>query len=451
MDASSTPTTDKNIDLVTLGRNSIFALGLLISGTALTYLIQVLFARWMGKTEYGMYEYAMTFALLLAIPTSLGFPNAVVRLVNEYRVKREWSLLRGLLATSWLLTIGMGLGICLAGTAIVICLDRDYLLPYIAILSVGIWLIPLQALVQLQEDMARGFDSISLAYIPTKIFWPLLLLAGGFLLWRDRSSLTGISAISIALGTLLAIVSLQAGLLWFKFNRTIPPETSVYIPWTWLKVALPLLLYRGFREMLAQTDILMLGSLIDAASVGLYSAAAKTSLWINIILKAFVFVVAPTFTILHLQGDRLAFQNLVSRVTFWMFAVSFLVGTIFIFFSQSLLGLFGSEFPSVSPTLKVLTLGQLFDAACGCVGNILAMTGYQNHLMKVSGYTALINLGLNAILIPFWGLLGASFSTTLSLIIWNIWLTIVVIRNLQINPTIFPDWILFFDKSHSSI
>lgn len=447
MDASSTPTTDKTIDLVTLGRNSIVSLGLLISGTALTYLIQVLFARWMGKTEYGMYEYAMTFALLLAIPTGLGFPNAVVRLVNEYRIKQEWALLRGLLATSWSLTIVMGLGICVAGTGIITLLDRYHSIPYAAILSIGIWLIPLQALVQLQEDMARGVDSISLAYTPTKILWPLLLLAGGFLLWRDPSSLNSISAISIALATLLAIVGLQAGLLWFRFNREIHPEAPVYIPWTWLKVALPLLLYRGFREMLAQTDILMLGSLIDAASVGLYSAAAKTSLWINIILKAFVFVVAPAFTILHLQGDRLAFQHLVSRVTLWMFAVSFFVGSIFILLSQPVLGLFGSEFLSVSLILKVLTLGQLFDAACGCVGNILAMTGYQNNLMRVSGYTALINLGLNAILIPFWGLLGAAFSTTLSLMIWNIWLTIIVVRNLQVNPTIFPDFILFLNKS----
>ncbi|MFB2939484.1 flippase [Aerosakkonemataceae cyanobacterium BLCC-F154] len=436
MTQSSLTQTENSIRIVTLAKSSAIALTLQFAGVALAYLVQVFLARWMGKTEYGIYEYVITWTLLLAVPASLGLPRAVVRFINEYRVKQEWGLLRGLLLGSWQLTVGTGLFLGLLGTGLIFLFNHYYQFSYAPVLLIGIWLVPLQGLVLLQEDMARGAEDIVLAYTPTKVIWPILVLVGGFLLWH-RDILNSVSMTEVALGTLLGAIAFQACLVWFKFDGEIEIAAPIYTPGAWLKVSLPLLLYRAFREILVQTDILMLGSFVGVAAVGIYSPASKTALWVSFVLQAINIVVAPAFAILHTQGDRAELQKVISTVTVWIFWSSIAIGLTLIVFAKPLLAIFGPEFTEAHWALKILVIGQLVNALSGSVGNLLSMTGYQNQLMLVSGCTALINLVLNAIAIPIWGTVGAALTTAVTLSIWNIWLAVIVIRNLEVNPTVF--------------
>ena len=117
---------------------------------------------------------------------------------------------------------------------------------------------------------------------------------------------------------------------------------------------------------------------------------------------------------------------------------------------KPLLAIFGPEFTEAHWALKILVIGQLVNALSGSVGNLLSMTGYQNQLMLVSGCTALINLVLNAIAIPLWGTVGAALTTALTLSIWNVWLAMIVIRNLEVNPTVFSNLGLGTNQSRVS-
>ena len=450
MTQTSLAQTENSIQIISLAKSSVIALTLQLAGVTLAYLVQVFLARWMGKTEYGIYEYVITWSLLLAVPASLGLPRAVVRFINEYRVKQEWGLLRGLVLGSWQLTIGMGLFLGVLGTGLIFLVNHYYQFSYAPVLLIGIWLVPLQGLVLLQEDLARGAENIILAYTPTKVIWPMLVLFGGFFLWHDQHILGSISMTEIALGTLLGIIAIQAGLVWFKFHGDIVATDPIYTPKAWLKVSLPLLLYRAFRELLVQTDILMLGSFVGAAAVGIYSPASKTALWVSFVLQAINIVVAPAFAILHTQGERAELQKVISIVTVWIFWSSIAIGVTLMIFAKPLLAIFGPEFTEAHWALKILVIGQLVNALSGSVGNLLSMTGYQNQLMLVSGCTALINLVLNAIAIPLWGTVGAALTTALTLSIWNVWLAMIVIRNLEVNPTVFSNLGLGTNQSRVS-
>lgn len=180
MTTRSLSETQSSIELDVLAKNSVTILSLQAAGVTLTYLVQIFLARWMGKTEYGIYEYVISWSLVLAIPASLGLPRAVLRFISEYRVREEWGELWGLLLTSWQFTVGVGLLLCLGATEVISFLDSHHNFSYAPVLLVGIWLVPLQALIQLQEDMARGADNIPLAYGPSKVLWPLFLLGSGF-------------------------------------------------------------------------------------------------------------------------------------------------------------------------------------------------------------------------------------------------------------------------------
>jgi O-antigen/teichoic acid export membrane protein len=106
-------------------------------------------------------------------------------------------------------------------------------------------------------------------------------------------------------------------------------------------------------------------------------------------------------------------------------------------FTQPVLSIFGSDFITANWTLKILVIGRLVDALCGSVGSLMVMTGHQNKSLPVFGWCALMNIVLNAITIPYLGMVGAAIATSITMITWNIWLSVLVIKYVKVNPSIF--------------
>ena len=118
----------------------------------------------------------------------------------------------------------------------------------------------------------------------------------------------------------------------------------------------------------------------------------------------------------------------------------FLIGLgvlIFLFlFKTQLISLFNIDY-NVIITSYLTAIGLSFVyAMTGAVGLILQMTGKQNVQMYVSIFALIANVLLNIILIPIYGLLGAIFSTYLSLILLNITLSVIVKKEFGIRTII---------------
>ncbi|QSV54567.1 MAG: oligosaccharide flippase family protein [Dolichospermum sp. UKL201] len=71
--------TESNVKINALAKNSIVIITLKIVEIILAYLVQFFLVRWMGTEEYGIYEYVISWSLVLAIPVSFGLPRAVLR------------------------------------------------------------------------------------------------------------------------------------------------------------------------------------------------------------------------------------------------------------------------------------------------------------------------------------------------------------------------------------
>lgn len=437
MTQTSLSPTQESFNLSVLVRDVKVALILKFAGLTLTYLVQVFLARWMGKTEYGIYEYVISWSLLIAIPAGLGLPRTVLRLISEYQIKQEWGRLRGIVGGSWLLTVLASFLICIASTGLILLLNYYYSFAYATPLLLGIWLVPLQALMQLQLETARGMKDVTLAYGPSEVIWPVLVICSGWFLWEKNHSLASTTALPMATLMLAIALLFQFGLLWSKLNAEIEATTPVYCYREWISIALVLLLQVGFKIILTQTDIVMVGSLMGPEQAGIYSAAVKTAMWEAFVLQTVNIVVAPVFTALYTQGDRQGLQNLVSKVTVWIFWSSLAIATILITFAQPVMGLFGSEFVVAHWQLKILVVGQMVNALCGSVNLLMVMTGHQNKTIGVYSYAVLINVVLNGILIPFFGSIGAAIATSLTMVLWNIWLSVLVVRNVGIYSSVF--------------
>ena len=78
-----------------------------VISAALAYLSQILLARWMGGSDYGVYVYVWTWVLLLGSMMDFGISASAQKIIPEYRTRGEHALLRGFLSGSRWMTFAV--------------------------------------------------------------------------------------------------------------------------------------------------------------------------------------------------------------------------------------------------------------------------------------------------------------------------------------------------------
>ena len=152
-----------------------------VAAAMLAYGSQVLFARWMGTFEFGIYVYVWTWVLLIGQSLDLGLATAAQRFIPEYRERKLFALLRGYVSASRWLAVGIAIGVS-ALCAGLVRLLRPWLDDYTVIpLYLACVSLPAYALSNVQDGISRSHDWVALGIMPTYIFRQILLtiLMGG--------------------------------------------------------------------------------------------------------------------------------------------------------------------------------------------------------------------------------------------------------------------------------
>src|ERR1700677_768510 len=90
-----------------------------VISAALAYLSQILLARWMGGSDYGVYVYVWTWVLLLGSIMDFGTSSSAQKIIPEYRTRGELALLRGFLCGSRWMTFAISTAVSILLAAIV--------------------------------------------------------------------------------------------------------------------------------------------------------------------------------------------------------------------------------------------------------------------------------------------------------------------------------------------
>ena len=418
-----------------LARGAGIGLALQAAGAGIAFVMQLCLARWLGATAYGGYTYVVAWSGILAIAAGLGFPTLVLRLLPDYSLREDWARVRGVLSFSLVGTVLIGALIALLGITLALSLgwQNRRSAPDTVI---GFVLVPLLAVMALQQETVRSFRRIGLAYAPSLVLRPSLVIVGAACVVAFGRRLDSSVALALTIGATVVALGLQA---WW-FRRALDPVVwsarPVHERCIWLKQALPLLLVSGFIVIIEQTDIVMVGAIRGDRAAGLYGAAAKTASLVGLILIAANTVGAPMFSALFAQDRRQDLQQLVSTITAWAFWPSCFLSIILATCAPLVLTTFGHGFASAEWQLRVLLIGQIANAAAGSVGWLMLLSGRQKVTARVYGWVALIHVVLLAVLTPVFGTIGAAAATTLTMSLWNVWLHAAVIRHLGIHPSI---------------
>ncbi|MFV1982864.1 MAG: polysaccharide biosynthesis C-terminal domain-containing protein [Thiohalomonadales bacterium] len=404
-----------------------------VLGAGVLYISHILLARWMGNSEFGIYAYAWVWLTVLGVIAPFGLNIAVVRFLPDYLSKKKWRRVIGVIRHSQLFVLCSSL-ILTALAMLTVYTTRSWIPDYyITPLYIAFASIPIIAYIDLYEGMSRSFNWIKLAFTPSYILLPTALILLIIVIIVAGITPTASIALSVVFIAAILALMLQVWIFHRKIHTIVPQSKPVYHSLHWLRNALPFLLVDVFYLVLANTDIILLGKYMEPDKIAIYYAAVKTSNLILFILFAVSAISATKFSELYAQKKHQQLSELYYGSVRWTLLPALIASVILFLAGKLLLSFFGPAFVDGYVVLVILTIGILFKSAVGPIDLLLNMTENQKPCAVVFGYSAGLNIILNLTLIPYFGLIGAAFATTLSVVVSTVWLAALTKKNLNIH------------------
>lgn len=419
-------------------RNAGISLSVRMASIAAGFLAQLVLARVLGVSEFGLYTYVWSWMLVLAILGKFGGDIAAVRYVGTYRTSQDGAHLKGyvrlVIATSLVASIAAAsaAGLLLARFGKYVHIEPSVAEGLMAVL----YILPIYALVMVQTGILRGVERIFEALLTQNLLLQLGILLFIWLYYNFNSSTpTAITAIWASGIAALATAVIQLAIIAKHlpiFDRSVRAAYSVR---EWLTVSATIMTSTGLYQIFGQLDVLAVGTFLGTSAAGIYSVALRFTRLVMAGLEIANQSTAHMFPGLYQRGEMSKLQKIV-RLNARMSIVYTLPPAFILFvWPTHILALFGESFMDGATLLRILLVAQMVGVISGPNGILLNLTGHERELALILGATLILFVMMLAMLIPTKGAVGAAVATLIAYSIHNFASSLRVWQRLRINPT----------------
>ena len=395
------------------GTAVIFFMTILAAG--LGYLFRLLLARNLTKVEYGLFYAVFALIGMLSLFRNLGLGEALIKFIPEFLIKKRKGLVKSSIITVLLLQL-------LSSTIIVLIfiflsgfLSRNYFHNPLSVLVLNILLIGF--LLSVFEYMCAfiflGFQKIH--YLSLIDFTrTLLVLIITFILFYFQKSIY-VPSISYILAYLLV------PLIYFSLLKKTFPEFlrikakfSKKLTKKLISFGIPVSIGAFGWLVLTYTDTLTLTYFKGLEQVALYNVALPIAGLLWYFSRSITTVIFPMSSELWIKKK----EYLQKGVTFlqkYSFALVIPFALIMFSFPEIIIRLlFGESYVPAASALKILAIGTIIFTVASINSTVINAVNKPKLNTKIILMGAVLNIILNFILIPKFGIVGAALATSTS-------------------------------------
>lgn len=387
-----------------IGKNSILSVIDQILGVGMSFLLSILFARYLGVEALGQYTLGLAIVGILAVFSNFGITTILNREVAKSSTKTQLYL-GNALGIKLLISFPVLMVLTLFTvyifeysykTAFVIILIAIYNTFVSAITYIGTALVSLH-----RNDLLLKINIINKT---TLLLMSIVILNLGYELADLLYIYICISIVMFVYG--VAQVKIIVPKFKISFNKRF---NKVYI-----LLSFPLVMAGAAEFISLKIDTVFIGSMLGEVSVGYYSAAYNLLMGATLVPLALTKVYFPNFIDTYSKDKAKAFSLLATYNNY--FIAYSLCGVSIFYFSASyfIVFIYGDIFKDsieilqwLSFALIVLVLNRLYNYT------LLALK-QNTYYFKITLLGMIINLFLNYTLILQYGMLGAVFATTVT-------------------------------------
>ena len=373
----------------------------------LQLIIGMISARYLGPSNYGVINYAASLVAFALPVMQLGLPSILVQgYVND--PEREGEIMGTCLVMNFLSALACMIGV--VGFAMVANFGDKITIIVCALYSFTLLFQVLEMLQYwFQAKLLSKYSSLAslISYLVVSAYKIYLLVTGKNVFWFALSHAVEYCVV----GGLMFAAYKKLGNAKLSFSFTLAKElfskSKYYI--------LAFLMSRIYGN----TDQIMLKIMIGAAENGYYSAAYTCVGVVSFVYAAILDSARPVI-LESKQRAQAAFERNIIRlyavICFTCFAQSFcftLLAKLIIYI------LYGVQYDAAIPVLRIL-VWQLAFSYMGSVRNIWILAEEKYSLLwRINMAGAIVNVILNALLIPYWGACGAALASVVTQIMTN--------------------------------
>ncbi|WP_226007305.1 flippase [Natrinema salinisoli] len=373
-------------------------------------LLMVLLARLLGPSEYGLLFLAIAVFGVLGIGSKLGIAKSCARYVTEYK-QNDPSQIPHILRISMLFNVGtilvVGLGLLIGHRKLSVALGEPSLVPF---LLLGVLFLAFQALATFTRLVLQGFEEIKLAatlHAVNRV--SRLVFAVGFVV-------LGFDAIGALFGYILSFIVVVLPGLWIVYSRFYRGHDAATIESGLRRrigeYTIPLTATSTANVLDKRVDTILIGVFLTPVAVAYYELSKQIVEFLETPVSALGFTLSPSFGAQKADGNieqaaRVYEEALTHSLLLYIPAAAGLV-----LVAEPTIGLvFGEEYLGAVTVLQVLSLYVILQAITKITSNGLDFLGRAKDRAIVKGITAVLNVGLNVVLIPRYGVVGAAVAT----------------------------------------
>jgi O-antigen/teichoic acid export membrane protein len=388
---------------MTTGRRILSNMGALTLARGATavmaFVTMVHLARVLEPAAFGMLMWALAYVAYFHLIPDLGLAVWGTREVARApaRVPELANLVLALRVPMAILTLGLFLG----G---VLLLDKPPLFKLVIAIQGGALL---GAAISL-EFVYQGIERMGILAVRNVIV-AALTLGGVLTLVRTPDDVV------LASGVLVMSLLVGNGWVFLTYRRDFGSIRlwRDRLPWRpVISQSLPIALSLVLVTINLNVDQLLLGLLRSPAEVGLYGAAYRILLAATIPAQIVVIAFLPTLS--NSFGDRHSMSAQGHTLARVLFGLGLPIGVAGILLAPDLIAIFGSQYAAASTAFAILMVQGGLYYVNQLYGQALIAWNEQRRLLAALGAGAIVNVILNLLLIPRYGIEGAAIATVLA-------------------------------------
>jgi O-antigen/teichoic acid export membrane protein len=369
---------------------------------ALTFVLYVLLARVLGPETYEIFAAAVALGAILSLFMQFGFPTLINREVAANPIEGskltvEFLLIQLIFAAIvaialWPVAKTLGF----EGKGAIVC--------YLVLLSEVD-----RGVKMTLRSVLRGKGWFRTETISVAIERSAVVVVALFVLFQTKNLIWVVTSIVIVRS--LDII----GLFWFLSSKTrIYSRLSLKQFQQSIRRASPFAVSGILWILYYQVDVVMLKAIGAVGQAGFYSAAYRVMEIFSALPRAVFYVIFTQLTRCHANTPQELPQEIYKTTRLLLLVV--FPAILMAGFAQKILInlLYGDRYSASVDSLAILIPSISINMFATLAERLLQATGREKSLPPLLLTTAIVNLGINAILIPFLGGRGAAIATLLS-------------------------------------
>lgn len=412
-------------------KNAGWLIGGRVAQMAISFIVSILTARYLGPSNYGLINYAAAYIAFFTAFCTLGI-NSI--LVKEFVDRPEDS---GKTIGTTLVLRAVSSLLSAFTIIIIVCFvdaGEPTTIAVVALCSIGVVFHIFDTFnFWFQAQLKSKITAIVTfcAYIITAIYRVILLVMGKSVIWFAFAG--SVDYICIAL--FLFIAYKKHGGKKLKFS------------WEYSKA----LLGRSYHFILSglmvavygYTDKIMLKHMLGESEVGLYAIATTLCTMWCFVLSAIIDSMYPAIMEAYNKKDEALFERKNRQLYAIVFYVSVFVSVMFQIFAPLIIKiLYGEAYMGSVNPLRIITWYTAFSYLGVARNAWVVCKDCQKYLKYIYFLAAISNIGLNFILIPVWGASGAAVASLLAQVLTSIVLPLFI-KPLRQNSILMLEAIVF--------